>query len=125
MITSPGDPAATVRQAHFDSVAASLRTYSRDELIAEHAARPFGPHSDKLARVLNFVRAADVVGKHVILADAQATSLWHIATITGRRVEGSLEITGQSHSSIEAAEHAVFLLRLDALGIADPPQEED
>lgn len=121
-MTKPRDPAATVRQAHLESVTALLRQQSRADLIAEHAARPFGPHTESLSRVLNVIRSAEVVGKHVIVADRHDRSLWHIAMITGRRAEGGVEFIGQSYSSLEAAEHAVFLLRLDALGIADCPR---
>jgi hypothetical protein len=49
--------------------------------------------------------------------------LWHIAKITGRRSDGGVELVGQSYSSLEAAEHAVFLLRLDAWGIEDSPRD--
>jgi hypothetical protein len=123
MTTQLPDPAATIRQTHSDAIAQVLRRHSAADLIAEHADRPFGPHSNELARVLNFVRAAEVIGKHVIIADHHDSSLWHIATLTGRRHEGGVQFIGRSCPSIQAAEHAIFLLRLEALGITDGKED--
>jgi hypothetical protein len=100
------DPADSIRR---------LDDQRLDRLIAEHAARPFGPHSDRLSRVLYLLRAAPVTGKHIIVKDPSDASLWHIATITGRREEGGIELTGRSARSVEAAEHEIFVMRLAAL----------
>jgi hypothetical protein len=109
------DPAEDIRRRHGEHVARVLDDQGLDELIAEHAARPFGPHSDRLSRVLYLLRSAPVTGKHVIVKDPSEASLWHIATITGRRAEGGIELTGRSSRSVESAEHEIFLMRLDAM----------
>ena len=108
------DPADDIRRSHRDQLARVLDDQPLGELVAEHAARPFGPHSDRLSRVLYFLRSVPVTGKHVIVKDSSDPSLWHIATITGRRAEGGIELTGQSSRSVEAAEHQIFLMRLAA-----------
>ena len=109
------DPAEDIRRRHGDHLARVLDDQSLEELVAEHAARPFGPHSDRLSRVLYLLRAAPVTGKHVIVKDSSDASLWHVATITGRRTEGGIELTGRSTRSVESAEHEIFLMRLAAL----------
>ena len=109
------DPAENIRRLHADRLSRVLDEHSLDELVAEHAARPFGPHSDRLSRVLYLLRGAPVMGKHVIVKDPSDASLWHIATITGRRAEGGIALTGRSTRSVESAEHEVFLMRLAAM----------
>jgi len=109
------DSAEDIRRLHGDRLARVLDAHPLDELVAEHAARPLGPHSDRLSRVLYLLRAVPVVGKYIIVRDPLEASLWHIATITGRRAEGGIELTGRSSHSVEAAEHEIFLLRLAAL----------
>jgi hypothetical protein len=108
------DPADHIRRLHADRLSRVLNEHPFDELVAEHAARPFGPHSDRLSRVLYLLRGAPVTGKHVIVKDASDPSLWHIATISGRRAEGGIELTGRTAASVEAAEHEIFLMRLAA-----------
>jgi hypothetical protein len=109
------DPAEDIRRRHGDHLARVLDAHPIDELVAEHKARPLGPHSDRLSRVLYLIRSAPVIGKHVIVKDPSDSSLWHIATITGRRDEGGIELTGRSARSVQAAEHEIFLMRLAAL----------
>ena len=108
------DPAEPIRRLHGDHLFRVLDDQSIDELVAEHAARPLGPHSDRLSRVLYLLRSAPVTGKHVIVKDDSDASLWHIATITGRREEGGIELTGRSARSVDEAEHEIFLMRLAA-----------
>jgi branched-chain amino acid transport system permease protein len=91
-----------------------------DALVATHAANPLGPHPDELARVLNVFRAQGTRGKNVILSLADEEG-WRVATITGRGVEGSVNVTEERYDSIEEAEHAIFLRRLRASGLAPQP----
>jgi branched-chain amino acid transport system permease protein len=88
-----------------------------DALVATHAANPFGPHPDELARVLNVFRAQGTRGKDVILSLPDEDG-WRVATITGRGEEGSVHVTEERYDSIEEAEHAIFLRRLGASGLA-------
>jgi branched-chain amino acid transport system permease protein len=94
-----------------------------DALVATHAANPFGPHPDELARVLNVFRAQGTRGKDVILSLPDEAG-WRVATITGRREEGSVTVTEERFESIEEAEHAIFLRRLRAAGLAPEPGAE-
>ena len=88
-----------------------------DALVATHAANPSGPHPDELARVLNVFRAHGTRGKDVILSLPDEEG-WRVATMTGRGEEGSVSVTDERYGSIEEAEHAIFLRRLRALGLA-------
>lgn len=86
-----------------------------EALVAEHAARPLGPHSDELSRVLTYFRGAPVEGKHVVIA-VERDKRWRIGRIT--RTDPSTTpvlLEEGSYDSYEAALHAVFLRRLDDL----------
>ena len=91
-----------------------------DALVATHAANPFGPHPDELARILNVFRAQGTRGKDVILSLPNEEG-WRVATITGRGEEGSVSVTEERYDSIEEAEHAIFLRRLRAVGLTPQP----
>lgn len=71
------------------------------------------------------MRAQDTLGKYVIVVDDHRRSLWHVAKMTGQREQGGVELTGQTYTSIEAAEHAIFLMRLDQLRIGSTAEEVD
>lgn len=86
-----------------------------DALVAEHAARPLGPHSDELARVLTYFRGAPVEGKHVVIA-VERDKLWRIGRITRSDPSTTPVLLEEgSYDSYETALHAVFLRRLDDL----------
>jgi hypothetical protein len=86
-----------------------------DNLIAEHRRRPFGPHSDGLARLLSYFRGAEMAGKYVIFGLA-GNAGWVLGRIARPRSQGTLELdTTTVYSSCEDAEHAVLLARVEAL----------
>jgi branched-chain amino acid transport system permease protein len=86
-----------------------------DALVAEHAARPLGPHSDELSRVLTYFRGAPVEGKHVVIA-VERDKVWRIGRITRTDPSTTPVLLDEgSYDSYEAALHAVFLRRLDDL----------
>ncbi|MEA2661454.1 MAG: branched-chain amino acid transport system permease protein [Chloroflexota bacterium] len=91
-----------------------VRGLLSDELVAEHAARPLGPHSDGLARVLIFMRGADVEGKEVLLS-VETDRRWRIARITRGDKTRPLLLEGEEFTSWEDALHAIFLQRVEAL----------
>src|ERR1700727_309193 len=91
-----------------------------ESLVATHAANPFGPHPDELARVLNVFRAQGTRGKDVILSLPDEEG-WRGATITGRRQEGSVTVAEERYDSLGEAEHAIFLRRLRASGLVPQP----
>jgi hypothetical protein len=86
-----------------------------EPLIAEHRQRPFGPHSDGLARLLSYFRGADTAGKYVIYG-LDGNAGWVLGRITRSRAEGSVELDMSTvYTSCEEAEHAVLLARIAAL----------
>jgi branched-chain amino acid transport system permease protein len=106
---------AAVRDRFESSLRKRLAGLITEALVAEHAARPLGPHSDELSRVLTYFRGAPVEGKHVVIA-VERDRLWRIGRIT--RADPSTTpvlLEEGSYSSYEEALHAVFLRRLDDL----------
>jgi len=61
------DRAVLVRECFDRGVRECIRCLVTESVIAEHAARPLGPHSDALARVLTFLRRAPVEDKFVVV----------------------------------------------------------
>jgi branched-chain amino acid transport system permease protein len=86
-----------------------------EPLIAEHRQRPFGPHSDGLARLLSYFRGAEISGKYVIFG-LDGNAGWVLGRIGRPRAEGSVELDMSTvYTSCEDAEHAVLLARVQAL----------
>ncbi len=98
--------------AAFDArIRESLRRLINEDLIAEHASQPLGPHSDALTRVVNYFRRAPQAGKYIIVAE-EPWQRYRIARLTGVRGAPPQMIDDVAHASEEAAMHAVFLLRV-------------
>jgi hypothetical protein len=108
------DRAEVVRERFHRIARERVRGLLTDELIAEHAARPLGPHSDSLARVLTFMRGADIEGKEVLLT-VETDRRWQIARVTRVDKTRPLILEGDEFTSWEAAFHAIFLQRVEAL----------
>jgi branched-chain amino acid transport system permease protein len=85
-----------------------------DALVAEHAARPLGPHSDDLARVLTPMRRAPVEGKYVVIA-VERDRAWRVGRISRQDKSAPVALEGDSYDSYQAAMHEVFLRRLKEL----------
>ncbi|MFD5316386.1 hypothetical protein [Streptomyces sp. NPDC127098] len=82
-----------------------------DEVIAEHAANPAGPHSDALQRVLRYQRRAALPGKYVIVA----VRPWHeyrVGALAGVRGEAPVVLDDGPYRTEAEAMHAVFLKRV-------------
>ncbi|WP_051581262.1 hypothetical protein [Pseudonocardia acaciae] len=88
-----------------------------DEVIAEHAANPSGPHGDNLQRVLRYLRRAPVEGKYVIVA-VRPWAEYRIAALTGVRGEPPRVLDDGPYATEADAMHAVFLRRVRELGVA-------
>lgn len=86
-----------------------------DALVAEHAANPFGRHSDALDRVLVHLRARALAGKEVILQDQGPGGGYRLGRLGARRGDAPTPIDGPAYATVAEAEHAVFLLRLAEL----------
>jgi hypothetical protein len=85
-----------------------------DEVIAEHAANPAGPHGDALQRVLRYLRRAPVEGKYVVVA-VQPWAEYRIAALTGVRGEPPRVLDDGPFATEADAMHAVFLRRVHEL----------
>lgn len=85
-----------------------------DEVIAEHAANPVGPHGDRLQRVLRLLRRAPVPGKYVVVA-VRPWAEYRIAALTGVHGEAPVVLDDGPYATEAAAMHAVFLRRVAEL----------
>ena len=86
-----------------------------EALIAEHRRRPFGPHSDGLARLLSYFRGGEMPGKLVIFG-LDGNAGWVIGRVSRPRRDGTVELdTTTVYPTVEDAEHAVLVARVAAL----------
>jgi branched-chain amino acid transport system permease protein len=114
------DPGAAVDRAEL--VRERFRAGARErvaglvsqELVAEHAARPLGPHSDDLARVLTFLRGGDVEGKHVVVT-IEPDRVFRIGRIRRADPSRPVDLDDGEYPSIESAFHEIFVQRIAEL----------
>lgn len=85
-----------------------------DDVVAEHAANPAGPHSDPLQRVLRYLRRAPIPGKYVIIA-VRPWAEYRIGVLTGVRSEAPEVLDDGPFGTEEEAMHGVFLRRVGEL----------
>ena len=85
------------------------------ELVAEHGAAPFGPHSPALQEVLDFLRRnpAPDLPRYVVL---DLGGSFAVAARTARGLPPE-PVDAERHADEAAAEHAVFLRRLADYGL--------
>ena len=83
-------------------------------LIAEHAAKPRGQHSDALARVLNYLRRQPLAGKYVVVA-TKPWQAYAIGVLSGVRGQPASILDGPTFASEDEARHGIFLRRIDDL----------
>ena len=95
-----------------------IRALITDELIAEHAAAPLGPHSDDLQRVMNYFRRQPQPGKYILVA-VKPWEEYRIAVLSGRRGELHKVLEDERFASEEEGLHGIFLRRVRDLGEAD------
>jgi branched-chain amino acid transport system permease protein len=95
-----------------------IRALVTDELIAEHAAAPLGPHSDALQRVLNYFRRQPQPGKYILVA-TEPWREYRIATLSGTRGEVAKILGEETFASEEEGLHGIFLRRVADLRAAD------
>jgi hypothetical protein len=96
---------------------------SLEAIIAEHREHPRGAgtkagepaplHSLGLKRLIDKLRMVPQAGKHTIV-ETVAWKEYKIGVLPGRR-GGVIEITDEAYPTREDAEHAIFLMRLQAL----------
>ena len=93
---------------------AHLRTLVTPALIEEYRANPLGQHSGDLERVLNYFRRSPFEGKYVLF-ELEANRKYKIVTTTAEASGLPQDVDGTVYTDKNAALHAVFLKRVDAL----------
>ena len=88
-----------------------IKALVTDELIAEHAAKPLGQHSDQLERILQYFRPQPQAGKYIIVA-TKPWQEYRIGVLSGVRGEPAEILDGETFASEEEAMHGIFLRRL-------------
>lgn len=85
------------------------------ELIAEHKMDPLGHHSDALSRLLNYFRRSEMADKYVIMRLKDGEERYRIMAVSGVRGMPPRVVDDKEYDALNAAYHAVFLLRLNDL----------
>ena len=93
---------------------AELKPLITDALIEEHRTTHGKRRSDALERVLTYFRTAPVADKYAILA-VKPFAEYRIVALSGRRGVPPRAVDDQVFTSPEAAQHGVFLKRVQDL----------
>ena len=86
------------------------------EVIEEHRRQPIGFHSDPLERILVYLRRQPQAGKYVVVYTVRDRE-WRIGRLSVTRGVAPEVVAEDRFTSLEAAEHAIFLRRLADLGL--------
>jgi N,N-dimethylformamidase beta subunit-like, C-terminal len=112
------DRAEIVRERFERQLREQLLDLVDDALVAEHAAKPLGPHSDDLARVLTHFRRAPVEGKYIVVA-VERDRVWQVGRMSRRDPAHPVALEPETYGSYHEALHAIFLRRLEELRAPD------
>jgi branched-chain amino acid transport system permease protein len=88
-----------------------IRRLITDDLIAEHARKPLGQHSDALERVLNYFRRAPQANKYIGVC-TQPWAEWRIGILSGVRGVPPKILDDQRFTSEQDLQHGIFLRRV-------------
>lgn len=91
-----------------------IKALVTDELIAEHAAKPLGQHSDALERVLQYFRRQPQAGKYIIVA-TKPWEEYRIGVLSGVRGQPATILDGETFASEDEAIHGIFARRVREL----------
>ncbi|MCC6002166.1 MAG: branched-chain amino acid ABC transporter permease [Pararhodobacter sp.] len=93
-----------------------LKALITPELIEEHRRAPLGPHSDALARVMNYFRRGEMSDKYAILQEGDPGSwTYSVMALSGEPGKPPRVVDDRHYGSRDEAYHAVFLLRVNDL----------
>jgi branched-chain amino acid transport system permease protein len=93
-----------------------LKPLITPDLIEEHRTAPLGPHSDALARVLNYFRRGEMPDKYAILQDGeQGAWSYTVMALSGEPGKPPRVVDDKTYATRDEAYHAVFLLRVNDL----------
>lgn len=84
-----------------------------DDVVAEHRDQPIGQHGDRLARLLTHLRTMPGLVRLAILAMPDGT--FALGATGSDRGRSPVPIDDRRFATIDAAEHAVFVARIEAL----------
>lgn len=91
-----------------------LRSWITPDLIAEHAVRPMGQHSDHLERMLNYFRKAPIPDKYAVYCETPFES-YRVVALSGLPGVPPRTVDDKTYPTLEEAYHAVFLRRVNDL----------
>jgi branched-chain amino acid transport system permease protein len=91
--------------------ASEIRRLVTDDLIAEHARKPLGQHSDALERVLNYFRRAPQASKYIGVY-MQPWVEWRIGVLSGVRGVPPTILEDERFTSEQDLQHGIFLRRV-------------
>ena len=98
-----------------DDIAARAAALVDDSIVEEHRRDPFGFHSDRLLRILHFVRRQPIVNKYVVVFSRDLGS-WTVARMPRDLQEGEVALLPDAQFGTYAeAEHEVFRRRMEHL----------
>jgi hypothetical protein len=98
-----------------DDIAARAAALVDADLLEEHRRDPFGLHSDRLLRILHFVRRQPIVNKYVVVFSRDLGS-WTVARMPGDLQEGEVVLFPEAQFATYAeAEHEIFRRRMEHL----------
>lgn len=101
--------------ARFDrGMQEQVRRLVTPNLIEEHRRRTVGPHSDVLARVLNYFRRAPMAGKYAVFA-VKSFGPYRIVALSGVRGRRPEFIDDREFATLDDVYHAIFLKRIESL----------
>ena len=93
-----------------------LKALITPDLLEEHKAAPLGPHSDALARVLNYFRRGEMPDKYAILQDGPPEAwTYTVMALSGEPGKPPRVVDDRVYQTRDEAYHAVFLLRVNDL----------
>jgi branched-chain amino acid transport system permease protein len=93
-----------------------LKALITPELLEEHKGAPLGPHSDALARVLNYFRRGEMPDKYAILQDGPPEGwTYTVMALSGEPGKPPRVVDDRVYQTRDEAYHAVFLLRVNDL----------
>jgi branched-chain amino acid transport system permease protein len=111
MPESAPDREVLVRARWSARTGSQLKKLVTDDLIAEHARKPLGQHSDALERVLAYFRRAPQATKYVGVC-TRPWAEWRIGVLSGVRGIPPTVLQDQLYASELELQHGIFLRRV-------------
>lgn len=108
------DKAVIVRRVFERSLRERLRAWITPEVVAEHAAKPLGQHTDHLERMLNYFRKAPIPDKYAVYCEVPFAR-YRVVALSGMPGVPPRVVDDKTYPTLDEAYHAVFLRRVNDL----------